>query len=293
MTERCDRVAPRLLVGAPEEPLLKAEVQYICSMMANSTGVELGQEKEYVVQARLSMLARALGLSGAKELLARLVQPSMHRELAAKIVDALLTKETSFFRHPATFEALKYHVIPRLLASPSCTGPLRIWSAACSTGQEPYSILMALADSGLCQGAGLLDLVASDISPAALSQAEQGVYSQIEISRGLPIGHVIRHFRQDGCKWYMSPELKRSVRFLRQDLLSDTLPSRVYHVVFCRNVSIYFSDSSKERLFRRMERALVPGGYLFAGASETPTRFCPNLRQEQWKNVIFYRARES
>jgi len=267
-----------------------AQVQFVCNLMAAATGVELGSEKSYVVQARLSILARTLGFKHVRDLVSEVV--SGKREgLQERVVDALLNKETFFFRHPETFEALKRHIIPRIQSVPGRSGPIRIWSAACSTGQEVYSIAMTLADAGLCQKEGDLEILATDYSLGAIEQAGAGSYSQLEVSRGLPAAYLLRYFRQEGHRWLISPALRRNIRFLRSDLFTGSLHPGFFDIVFCRNVAIYFSDVGKERLYDRIGRSLVEGGYLLVGGTECASRHSTALVQEQWKNVVYYRTK--
>jgi chemotaxis protein methyltransferase CheR len=258
--------------------------------MAAATGVELGAEKSYVVQSRLSILARTLGFGHVRDLMSEVVTGKTPG-LQERVVDALLNKETFFFRHPETFEALRRHILPQIQASPGRSGPIRIWSAACSTGQEVYSIAMMLADAGLCQRDGDVEIMATDYSLSAIEQAMQGSYSQLEVSRGLPAPCLLRFFRQEGHRWLVAPWLRRNIRFVRSDLFSGMVLPGFFDVVFCRNVAIYFSDAGKERLYARVARSMTPGGYLLVGGTECASRHSSTLFQEQWKNVVYYRTK--
>lgn len=267
------------------------EITAICKVVNEYSGVVLGEDKAYVVQNRLDMLAQDLGFPCSRDLYIHMLQ-TKDKALTDKIVDILLTKETSFFRHPASFQALVGQVVPAILRkSPNAT--LRVWCAACSAGQEPYSISMALREAGLCQLPDRLDIYATDISGSVLGQARMGRYSQVEVSRGLPVTLLLKYFKQQGHWWMLSEAVRSPVRFHQHNLLDNTLSVGRFDIIFCRNVGIYFSDESKRQLVARLVRSLAPNGYLFLGASESALRYSEALRHEQWESVIYYRLKEA
>ncbi len=263
------------LPATASDNLSPVEVQFVSRLLEEMTGIELDEGKSYVVQTRIAQVARSMGLRSPRELVHKLVRQPRDEALAVRVVDALLNKETYFFRHPEVFTALQRHLVPNILGQTTLLRPLRVWSAACSTGQEPYSIAMARADVGLCQRPGELDLLATDISATAIDYARQGSYTQLEVSRGLPAPMLVRYFRQEGYRFSVAPWLQRGIRFVRQSLFEATVPAGYFDIIFCRNVAIYYPDARKTQLFELMARSLAPGGSLFVGATECASRYTP------------------
>jgi chemotaxis protein methyltransferase CheR len=271
--------------------LLPADVARLSEMMAQHSGVVLGADKLYLVQARLATVTRQLGFRSARELCAAVVSGT-DEQARAKVLDSLLTKETSFFRHPEAFEVLEKHVYPELAQRPERKlRPIRIWSAACSTGQEPYSLAIHLKETGAIEPSDV-EIFATDISEAALSFAGAGEYSQLEISRGLPMTTVLKFFHQVGTHWCLADDIRKTINFRQINLLEQVYLPRGFDIIFCRNVSIYFSDESKELLFEHLLASLAPEGYLFLGASESARRYRAPLQREQIGKVIVYRPEE-
>ncbi|MFH1531045.1 MAG: protein-glutamate O-methyltransferase CheR [Pseudomonadota bacterium] len=267
------------------------ELAFVRRLVGRHTGVVLGEEKAFMVNCRLEIFVRTRGIPSTRHLYNRLIADG-GQAFTEAVVDCLLTKETSFFRNPAMFETLKSHVVPEIRAR-SNPSRLRVWSAACSTGQEPYSVAMLLADIGAFQAPGELDLLATDISSSALEQSLLGEYSQMEISRGLPVTHLVRYFRQEGHRWCIDPAIKARVRFQRLNLLESERSMGLFDIILCRNVGIYFSDQDKAWMVRRMLASLAPGGYLFLGSSESASRYSDELEYQMWNNVIYYLRKDS
>ncbi|HEX8630728.1 MAG TPA: CheR family methyltransferase, partial [Catenuloplanes sp.] len=222
--------------------------------------------KEYLVQARLLPLARQAGLPTVSAFVSHVrqrAQPDLH----AKIVDALTTNETSWFRDAEPFQALAHHVLPELLVSRAAERTVRVWSAACSSGQEPYSIAMIL-DETLPVG-WRYEILATDISTEMLARARAGHFSQLEINRGLPPPKLVRHFQRDGTGWRVSPALRRHITFQQLNLNAALPQLPTFDVVFLRNVLIYFDVATKRSVLRRVTGRMRPDGRLFLGAAET------------------------
>lgn len=239
--------------------------EYVATLVRSRSAISLHPGKEYLVESRLAPLAKRAGLSvdeyvGAQR---RSTAPSE----AEVIVEAMTTNETSWFRDVQPFKALTEHVVPEILrARPS--GPLRIWSAACSTGQEPYSIAMSLAES-LPPSAPRAEIVATDLSGEVLKKASDGVYSQIEINRGLPAPLLVKYFERRGGGWAVAPALRSTVRFAKHNLLHLPPAGGPFDVVFLRNVLIYFEPQTKSAILDRVRSVLRPEGFLILGAAET------------------------
>jgi chemotaxis protein methyltransferase CheR len=246
--------------------LSSQEFAFISGLVRRDAAIVLEAGKEYLVEARLLPLARQFGVTTVSEFVNRAQQrpePETHR----RIVDALTTNETSFFRDGEPFNQLVTTVIPDMVARRAANRTLKIWSAACSSGQEPYTLAMVLQDA-LPIGWSF-DIVGSDISTEMLRRAEAGQYSQLEVNRGLPATLLVRHFERTGANWKVSPALKKSVSFKRLNLAAPFPAMGPFDIVFIRNVLIYFDVETKRSVLQRVANTLRPDGWLFLGSAET------------------------
>ncbi len=237
---------------------------FVADLVGRRSAIRLDPGKEYLVESRIGPLARARGLDVDGYVRALRAGPG-EADLVA-VVEAMTTNETSWLRDVAPFAALRSHVLPLLRQTAGGAERLRIWSAACSTGQEPYSILMALSD-GL-EPPPPVEVVATDLNEQVLERARTGEYSQLEINRGLPAPMLVRHFDRAGAHWRVRADLRARVTFRRHNLL-DPPPPGPFDLVFCRNVLIYFDLPTKRAVLDRIARSLRPGGFLVLGAAET------------------------
>lgn len=238
--------------------------EYVASLVRQQAAIMLEPGKEYLVESRLTPLAAKAG-HGSLDAYIAAVRASPGRETEA-IVDALTTNETSWFRDATPFTALTDIAVPNLRARRGHLTRLNVWSAACSTGQEPYSIAMTLQDK---EPALAVNVLATDLSRTVLERAQAGRYNQLEVNRGLPASSLVKHFTRDGADWTLSDEVRRSVRFAQHNLLLPPPPGGPFDVVFLRNVLIYFDIPTKKAVLGRVREALTPDGYLFLGAAET------------------------
>ncbi|WP_454051011.1 CheR family methyltransferase [Cellulomonas sp. Marseille-Q8402] len=238
---------------------------FVADVVRRRSAIQLEAGKEYLVESRLLPLARDAGHPGV-DAYVRAVRAANREQDLAQIVDALTTNETSWFRDNTPFSALRTHIVPALRAERPVLDTLRVWSAACSTGQEPYSLAMTLAD---VLGVGArFDITATDLSDRVLAQARSGRYSQLEINRGLPAPLMVRYFQRNGHDWQIADELRRTITFQKHNLL-DAPPAGPFDIVFLRNVLIYFDLETKRSILSRVHRVLRPGGFLVLGAAET------------------------
>jgi len=238
---------------------------FVADVVRRRSAIQLEAGKEYLVESRLLPLARDAGHAGV-DAYVRDVRAGRRESDLADIVEALTTNETSWFRDATPFSALRTHVVPALRADRPVLDSVRVWSAACSTGQEPYSIAMTLAD---VLGPGVrVDITATDLSDQVLAQARSGRYSQLEVNRGLPAPMLVRYFQRSGVEWQIAEQLRRSVTFQKHNLL-DLPPAGPFDIVFLRNVLIYFDLATKRSILSRVHRVLKPGGFLVLGAAET------------------------
>jgi chemotaxis protein methyltransferase CheR len=238
---------------------------FVADIVRRRSAIQLEAGKEYLVESRLLPLARDAGHAGV-DAYVREVRAARREKDLADIVEALTTNETSWFRDNTPFSALRTHIVPALRADRPVVDRVRVWSAACSTGQEPYSIAMTLAE--VLGPSTRTEIVATDLSDQVLNQAKAGRYSQLEINRGLPAPMLVRYFRRNGHDWQIADELRAQITFQKHNLL-DMPPAGPFDIVFLRNVLIYFDLETKRAILSRVHRVLRPGGFLVLGAAET------------------------
>ena len=237
---------------------------YVADLVRRRSAIQLGAGKEYLVESRLLPLVRQAGLAGVDEYVKSL-RNVPHSADHDRVVDALTTNETSWFRDVAPFQALTGHVLPALIQNSPGLTSLRVWSAACSTGQEPYSIAMAL----LAAAPDLrVKITATDISQEVLARGRAGRYSQLEINRGLPALTFVRHFTRAGTEWQLSDQVRSMVTFSQHNLLHTPPAGGPFDIIFLRNVLIYFDIQTRGEVLRSVRRALLPSGFLLLGAVE-------------------------
>ena len=248
--------------------MIDADFQYLANFLKGASGLVLSPDKAYLVESRLQPLARKYGLATLTELIARLkVPPST--ELRREIVEAMTINETSFFRDTRPFEILRNTVLPALLTARSQRRHLRIWCAAASSGQEPYSVALTLHDDPRLQG-WRIELVATDIDTVILEKASAGRYSKFEVQRGLPIQTLLKHFTKiSEDSWELNASVRNKVTFRQANLLEDFSILGTFDVILCRNVLIYFDPATKAAILNRMHRQLADDGSLFLGGAET------------------------
>jgi chemotaxis protein methyltransferase CheR len=231
------------------------------------SGLDLSPDKQYLVESRLLPLARRSGLGGISDLVQKM--RSGAESLTVQVVEAMTTNETFFFRDKIPFDNLRDGVLPGLIQSRAGRRSLRIWSAACSTGQEPYSIAMALREYGAALAGWRIEIVATDLSQEVLEKSKAGLYSQFEVQRGLPIQLLVKYFTQLGEFWQLSADIRGMVQHRQLNLLQDFSHLGKFDVIFCRNVLIYFDQETKTTIFERLARVLEPDGTLMLGAAES------------------------
>ncbi|QIK84284.1 protein-glutamate O-methyltransferase CheR [Sanguibacter sp. HDW7] len=238
--------------------------EFVADLVRRRSAISLGPGKEYLVESRLAPLARERG-DDVEGFVRRLRQGS-DLGLQEAVVEAMTTNETSWFRDHQPFDALRSMIVPMLLEG-RVVPRLDVWSAACSTGQEPYSIVMMLDE--LLPEHALVNVTATDLSNEVLDKARSGSYTQLEVNRGLPAPYLVKHFRREGAAWTIDARMRQRVRFLRHNLLDAPPAGGPFDVVFLRNVLIYFDLPVKQQILRRMAQVMRPGGFLVLGAAET------------------------
>ena len=247
-------------------------------MVAERSAIQLEAGKEYLIESRLETLARTEGLSGAAAIVDA-IKKSPSGPMANKLIEAMTTNETSFFRDRLPFDALRDSVLPGLIAARSSVRRLNIWCGAASTGQEPYSIALTIREHFPELTAWNVKIVATDISNDVLEKARSGRYSQLEVNRGLPAEMLVRHFERDGSRWKLRSNVRDMVEFRELNLVGawPVLPKP--DIVFLRNVMIYFDVASKQKILAKISGMLARDGYLFLGAGETTLNLDSSFRR--------------
>jgi chemotaxis protein methyltransferase CheR len=243
------------------------DLAFLARMLARRSGLALGQPKSQYIENRLAPVMRRFGFKDVASMVADLRHG--RDALARAVTEAMTTNESSFFRDLSAFEQFRDVVLPELMARRAATKHLRIWSAACAAGQEPYSLAMMLDDMKLRAAGWKIDIIATDISAEMIARAEQGLYSTFEVQRGLSPHYLARHLVQDGMNWRVSEMLRRMVTFRTFNLLDSFGWLDDVDVVFCRNVLMYFDQRTKASVLDKIAEVLVPDGYLLLGPVET------------------------
>ena len=244
------------------------DLDYIRELIQRHSAIVLDQDKTYLIETRLDPLARQMGLASLQDLIAAL-RANLGNDFQHRVVEAITTHETSFFRDAHPFEALKTIILPALIARRPPGQRLMIWCAACSSGQEPYSVAMLVREHFPTLAGSRLRIIATDLSDAILARAREGLYSQIEVNRGLPAALLAKYFTKQGLQWRIRSEIRRMVEFQQGNLAAvwPFLPQM--DLIFIRNVLIYFGVDTKKAILAKVRDILKPDGYLFLGSSET------------------------
>lgn len=258
----------------------------ISTLLKNETAIVLDAGKEYLVEARLSLVAREEGFASLEELIDRVLTTHDLR-LRKRILWALTTNETSFFRDRAPFDALKTTILPELIERRASTKTLTIWSAACSTGQEPYSIALIIRESFPQLSSWKIRVIGSDVNSQVVAKARTGEYSALEVNRGLPASYLIKYFEQQGPMFRLKQEVSSLVEFHDLNLIK-MWPFSGVDVMFLRNVLIYFDVETKQEIFKKVRKCLSPDGYLFLGAAETPHRIDESFHRVAINTATIY-----
>ena len=256
----------------------------VAALVKGRSGLALGPEKGYLVETRLAGIASRLGLGGYAALVPLL---RTDRALQDEVVEALTTNETLFFRDSKPFDHLRTVALPRLHAERPSGMPLRIWSAAASTGQEAYSLAMLVSEMGPALNGRAVQILGTDLARAPLARARDGVYSQFEVQRGLPPRMLIKYFTRTAEGWQLIKPIRDMAEFREWNLLRDPSSLGRFDVVFCRNVLIYFDAPTKARVLDMLASRLVPGGLLYLGGAETINGLSGSFRAVPGEHFVF------
>jgi chemotaxis protein methyltransferase CheR len=245
-----------------------SDYEFLRKLLKERSGLDLSADKQYLVESRLIPLARRVGLPGITELVQKMKTGSAEA-LTAEVVEAMTTNETFFFRDKIPFDHLRETMLPALLQARASRRALRIWCAASSTGQEPYSIAMCLKEMGAMLSGWRIEILATDLSQGVLEKSRSGLFSQFEVQRGLPIQLLVKHFMQVGELWQLNADIRAMVQHRQLNLLQDFGHLGTFDVVFCRNVLIYFDQETKIGIFERLAKLVEPDGFMVLGAAES------------------------
>ncbi len=241
---------------------------FLQKLLKDESGLVVTPEKMYLIESRLLPVAQKAGLSGLDDVIFKLRTPG-NGDLKRKVIEAMTTNETSFFRDITPFEKFKNILLPYFMNARATNKQLRIWSAACSSGQEPYTLAMMLKENEAKLAGWKIDILATDLSEDILDQARQAAYTQFEAQRGLPIQLLVKNFEQRGDRWYLRDDIKNMVTFRRFNLLDDFSSFGTFDIILCRNVLIYFDVPLKAKILNGMHKILARDGVLFLGGAET------------------------
>ncbi|GAA2515984.1 protein-glutamate O-methyltransferase CheR [Pilimelia columellifera] len=270
--------------------LAPTEFAYVADLLRRESSIVLGPGKEYLVLARLLPLAREAGVATVGDLLVRVRQRN-DRASIQSIIDALTTNETSWFRDQAPYQALTSHVLPKLVAERGHHRHLRVWSAACSSGQETYSLAITMQE--FLPAGWTYEIFASDISADMIERSQGGKYSQIEVSRGLPARMLVDYFEREGAHWRVAAKLRRNISFQRLNLAGPPPPMAPFDLVFLRNVLIYFDMGVKRTVLQNIGRLMRPDAYLFLGAAESTIGIDDSFERAPAGSTFAYQLRRS
>ncbi len=232
-------------------------------------GYVLGDDKTYLLLSRLTPVSRKWDFPSLDDMTKKVRSGTGDQKMVKEIIDAMTTNETLFFRDERPFKYFREVLVPHIEKARETRKRIRIWSAACSTGQEPYSVAITLMEVLKDFKSWNIEIIATDLSDKALGQAIKGEYSQFEIQRGMPIQQLMKYFKQEGQVWRINDEVRNLVRFESFNLLEPMDKFGVFDIIFCRNVLIYFDDETKKKIFQKLTKRMEPDGYLYLGGAES------------------------
>ncbi len=264
------------------------DAAFVRDLVRRRAAISLDESKHYLIETRLIEVARESGFASIGDLLTEVRRSA--GAMDTKIVEAMTTHETSFFRDVAPFEALKSAVLPELAKARSVTKMMTIWCAACSSGQEPYTIAMMLHDAFPDLARWPVRIIATDISESILAKARLGTFRQLEVNRGLPASYLTKYFERHGLEWQVAPHIRSMVEFRQLNLL-DPFGSLRPDIVFMRNVLIYFEQATKKSILERVRSILARDGVLFLGAAETTLGVDDAWERVPYQRTVYFKVR--
>jgi chemotaxis protein methyltransferase CheR len=265
-------------------------INYVCTLVRRKSAIELDAAKAYLIDARLTPVARRHGYTSTAELV-RTLQTAPNHEVQQQMVEAMTTNETSFYRDAHPFDAMKAAIVPELIVKRAAKKAIHIWSAASSTGQEAYSIAMLLKEQFPALATWNVRILGTDLSDDVLEKARAGRFSQVEINRGLPALLLAKYFKREGMQWELAPQIRAMASFQKLNLIERWPPLPTMDVVFLRNVLIYFSPETKRMILEKVRAVMAPNAVLFLGAAETTIGLDSLFERVQTGNSVYYRLK--
>lgn len=256
------------------------------TLLKQRSGLVLTRDKAYLLESRLMPVARKWNIKGLDEL-AVTVRTRKDEALLREITDAMTTNESSFFRDQKPFDQFRQLVLPRMMEARAAKRQLRIWSAACSSGQEAYSLAIQLCEEQPKLAGWRIEIVGTDISTEMVERAKTGVYTQFEVQRGLPITLLVKYFKQQGDKWHINQPLRQMASFREWNLLGDLSALGQFDIVFCRNVLIYFDQPTKTKVLETIARQMPQDGVLYLGGAETVLGLTEKFRPVEGQRGLY------
>jgi chemotaxis protein methyltransferase CheR len=258
---------PSEIIHFERPPVNPPDYEYLRKFLKDNSGLDLSADKQYLIESRLLPISRKVGLSGISELVQKMKGGSP--AITTQVIEAMTTNETFFFRDKVPFDHFREAIMPEILRARASRRSVRIWCAAGSTGQEPYSLAMCLKEMSAALTGWRVEIIATDLSQEVLEKSRAGLYSQFEVQRGLPIQMLVKYFQQTGELWQINADIRSMVQHRQLNLLHDFSQLGVFDVIFCRNVLIYFDQDTKINIFRRLAKITESDGFLVLGAAET------------------------
>ncbi len=268
----------------------RTDFDYIRQLVRDRTALVLSDDKSYLVESRLTPLIQRVGLDSIQQLIRQLRHQSFGT-LHQQVLEAMVTTETLFFRDYHPFETLRLHILPELIQNRQQKRCLTLWCAACSSGQEPYSLAILLREHFPQLAGWTVTLIASDLSGEMLARAQAGCYSQHEVERGVPKTLLQKYFQPQGKQWLIGDQIRQMVDFQQLNLATTWpwLPNM--DIILMRNVLIYFEVATKQAILARTQRTLQPDGYLLLGGGETTLNLDNTFAPIQWDKTVYYQLR--
>ena len=272
------------------------DIKAISKYILDISGIDLNEGKAYLIETRLGGLIKEYECSSYRDLCSK-AKTDSNKSIENKIIDAISTNETLFFRDSGPFEVLQHKILPDLIdrrtekSSGLLPIPIRIWSTACSTGQEVYSIAIVLKELLPDLNKYNIKLLGTDISDSAIKQASYGTYNKFEIERGLSKEKLQKYFIPNGGNWKISDELRAMVSFTKRNILESFMGLGKLDIIFCRNVAIYFDLEERKKLFENIASVLEPDGFLIIGSTESLTGICPIFEPKRYLKTIYYQLK--
>ena len=268
------------------------DFNFLSDMLKKRSGLNISEDKLYLLESRLVPLARKRGMNGLDDLV-NAIRFTPEEKLLSDITEAMTTNESSFFRDINPFENFRKVVLPELLEKRAAKRSIRIWCAAASTGQEPYSLAMYLREEAVKLSGWRVEIIATDLSQEVLDKATVGLYSQFEVQRGLPIQMLVKYFSQVEEMWQIDSSIRAMVKYQPLNLLGRFSHLGAFDIVFCRNVLIYFDQPTKGEVLDKIANQMPSDGYLFLGGAETVLGVCDSFKPMESYRGVYRLSRQT